>query len=116
MIRSCILHCPHLPPAVTIMSVLQDVLTGAMTKPGCIIIFSPYNRVSETHAAGTETIPGIWNWDFLYRLRNKEDSGLPTGLRLLKPFCDNVLLEHGGLPQVLALVVHLILLSRVLSR
>ena len=28
-------------------------------------------------------------------------------LRLLKPFFDNVLLEHGGLPQVLPLAVHL---------
>ena len=30
-------------------------------------------------------------------------------LRLLKPFFDNVLLEHGELPHVLPLAVHLVL-------
>ena len=29
-------------------------------------------------------------------------------LRLLKPLFDNILLEHGGLPHVLPLAVHLV--------
>ena len=30
-----------------------------------------------------------------------------VSLRLFKPFFDNVVLEHGGLPHVLSLAVHL---------
>ena len=35
------------------------------------------------------------------------DHSLSLRFRLLKPFFDNVLLEHGGLPHVLPLAVHL---------
>ena len=43
--------------------------------------------------------------DFFYRLGIGDDLGLPTG-PLTITFCDNVLLEHGGLPHVLALAFH----------
>ena len=45
----------------------------------------------------------LWFMDFGLLLWTEDDSGLPTGplttQRLLKHFFDNVLLEHGGLPQ-----------------
>ena len=43
---------------------------------------------------------GIWTSSLDYQLNS-------LSLRLFKPFFDNVLLEHGGLPNVLPLPVHL---------
>ena len=52
---------------------------------------------------------GISLMDFYYRPGMTQDNQLDhsLSLRLLKPFFDNVLPEHGGLPRVLPLVVHL---------
>ena len=43
-------------------------------------------------------------WDFFYGVGMTQ--GYLLSLRLLKPFLDNVLLEHAGLPHVLPLAVH----------
>ena len=63
---------------------------------------------------------GLWFMDFELLLWTEVDSGIPTGpLTILKTpgswhfdngttrKIDNVLLEHGGLPHVLPLAVHL---------
>ena len=52
---------------------------------------------------------GLKSWDFFYELKMNQGYQVDhlLSLRLLKTFCDNVLLEHGGLPHVLPLAVHL---------
>ena len=50
--------------------------------------------------------PGNWNVDFYGLGTTQGYHSLP--LRLLKPSSDNVLHEHGELPQVFSLTVHLI--------
>ena len=50
----------------------------------------------------------VENWDLGLILWIGDDLGLPTGpRRLLKPFFDNVLFEHGGQPHVLFLAINL---------
>ena len=52
---------------------------------------------------------GLWTFDFFYGLGMNQDYQLDHSLSLrhLKPFFDNVLLDHCGLPHVLTLAVHL---------
>ena len=51
----------------------------------------------------------IWSWNIFYEFRMTQGYQLDhlLSLRVLKPFCDNVVLEYGGLPHVLPLNVHL---------
>ena len=53
---------------------------------------------------------GNWTLDFFYGLGLTQGYQLDPSLslRLLKPFFDNVLLEHGGLSHVLPLAVYLV--------
>ena len=55
------------------------------------------------------TNPGIWTLDFFYGLGVTQCYQLDPSLsiRLLKHFFEKVFLEHGGLPHVLHLAVHL---------
>ena len=49
------------------------------------------------------------SWDSCYELGMTQGYQLDhlLSLKILKPFCDNVLLEHDGLPHVLPLAVNL---------
>ena len=65
------------------------------------------NDKPELHSK--KTSPGNWNVDFYGLETTQGYHSLP--LRLLKPTSDNVLHEHGELPQVFPLTVHLIFSS-----
>ena len=65
------------------------------------------NDKPELHSI--KTSPGNWNVDFYGLVTTQGYHSLP--LRLLKPSSDNVLHEHGKLPQVFPLAVHLIFSS-----
>ena len=65
------------------------------------------NDKPELHSI--KTSPGNWNVDFYGLVTTQGYHSLP--LRLLKPTSNNVLHEHGELPQVFPLAVHMIFSS-----
>ena len=78
-----------------------------------VILFSD-DRTFQTHELQVlpnidKTSPGNWNVDFYGLETTQGYHSLP--LRLLKPSSDNVLHEHGELPQVFPLAVHMIFSS-----
>ena len=66
------------------------------------------------HSTGSTHGLGIWTSSMDWGVLKAQGYQLvhSLSLRPLKPFFDNVLLEHGGLPHVLPLTVHLSLFGQ----